>query len=125
MRSCRAGGKFAPMARSPSPAPSRPLRRRLAAYNWRRVGVLAGSSFVLSLSLVGYLFGVSDRFFGRFSAAFFLGFCLLSVTFLAVIPFIGWATTHWFGKSWSGGATPAPARRASRPAAPRRSTTLS
>ena len=106
-----------------------PLRRRLAAYNWRRVGVLAGISFVLSLSLIGYLFGVSDRFFGRLSAAFFLGFCLLSVTFLAVIPFIGWATTHWFGKSWSGGATPAPARRAgagaSRPATPRRSTTSS
>jgi hypothetical protein len=113
------------MARSPSPAPLHPLRRRLAAYNWRRVGVLAGVSFVLSLSLVGYLFGVSDRFFGRLSAAFFLGFCLLSVTFLAVIPFIGWATTHWFGKSWSGGATPAPVRRASRPAAPRRSTTSS
>jgi hypothetical protein len=116
------------MARSPSPSASQPLRRRLAAYNWHRVAILAGVSFVLSLSLVGYLFGVSDRFFGRLSAAFFLGFCLLSVTFLAVIPFIGWATTHWFGKSWSGGATPAPARRAStagRPAASRRSTTSS
>jgi hypothetical protein len=117
------------MARSPSPSASQPLRRRLAAYNWRRVAILAGVSFVLSLSLVAYLFGVSDRFFGRLSAAFFLGFCLLSVTFLAVIPFIGWATTHWFGKSWSGAATPAPARRASpvagRPAASRRSTTSS
>jgi len=117
------------MARSTSSPTSPPLRRRLATYNWRRVAVLAGISFVLSLSLVGYLFGMSDRFFGRFSTAFFLGFCLLSVTFLAVIPFIGWATTHWFGKSWSGGATPAPARRASpaagRPVTTRRSTTSS
>jgi len=117
------------MARSASSSSAPPWRRRLAAYNWRRVALLAGVSFVFSLSLVGYLFGMSDRFFGRLSAAFFLGFCLLSVTFLAVIPFIGWATTHWFGKSWSGGATPAPARRAgagaSRPAAPRRSTTSS
>lgn len=112
------------MARSLSPTPL-PLRRRLATYNWRRVAVLAGTSFVLSVSLVGYLFGVSDRFLGRFSATFFLGFCLLSVTFLAIIPFIGWATTHWFGKSWAGGATPASTRRASNLSAARRSTTSS
>lgn len=112
------------MARSaPVSLPQR-LRRRLAAYQWRPVGILALVSFVLSFSLIGYLFGFSDRFFGRLSAAFFIGFCLLSVTFLAVIPFIGWATTHWFGKSWSGAPTPAPARRAS-PPAPRRSTSLS
>jgi len=93
------------------------------------VGVLAAVSFVLSSSLIGYLFGFGDRFLGRFSAAFFIGFCLLAVTFLAVIPFIGWATSHWFGKSWSGAATPAAARRpkgpANRPPAPRRSTSLS
>ena len=117
------------MARSaPVSFPQR-LRRRLATYNWRRVGVLALVSFVLSSSLIGYLFGFGDRFFGRFSAAFFIGLCLLSVTFLAVIPFIGWATNHWFGKSWSGAATPARARRASppasRPPASRRSTSLS
>jgi len=117
------------MARSTPTSFSQRLRARLAAYRWRRVGVLAASSFVFSSSLIVYLFGFGDRFVGRLSAAFFIGFCLLSVTFLAVIPFIGWASTHWFGKSWSGGASPAPARRASspgnRPAAPRRSTTLS
>ena len=117
------------MARSAPASFSQRLRPRLAAYRWRRVGVLAAISFVLSSSLIGYLFGFSDRFFGRLGAAFFIGFCLLSVTFLAVIPFIGWATTHWFGKSWSGGASPAPTRRASppanRPPAPRRSTSLS
>ncbi|WP_151087124.1 hypothetical protein [Hymenobacter baengnokdamensis] len=118
------------MARSaPAPLPlSQRLRRRLGAYNWRRVGILAAISFVLSSSLIGYLFGVSDRFFGRLGAAFFLGFCLLAITFLAIIPFIGWATTHWFGKGWSGGPTPPPARRTSlparRPSAPRTSTTL-
>ena len=115
------------MARS-APAPlSKRLRMRLAAYRWRRMGVLAAVSFVLSTSLILYLFGVSDRFFGRFSAAFFVGFCLLLVTFQLVIPFISWATTHWFGKSWAGGPTPAPARRpapaVSRPPVARRSST--
>ncbi|MDJ0366796.1 hypothetical protein QMK33_16705 [Hymenobacter sp. H14-R3] len=115
------------MARSaPATLPQR-LRQRLATYRWRRVGVLAAISFVLSLSLILYLFGTSDRFLGRFTSAFFVGFCLLSVTFQVVIPFIGWATAHWFGKSWSGGSTPAPARRAappaSRPPAARRSST--
>jgi hypothetical protein len=116
------------MARSAPASFSQRLHHRLAAYRWRRVGVLAAISFILSSSLILYLFGFGDRFFGRLGAAFFVGFCLLSVTFLAVIPFIGWATSHWFGKSWSGAATPAPARRASspasRPPAPRRSTSL-
>ena len=116
------------MARPAPTSLSQRLRHRLATYRWRRVGVLAGISLVLSTSLILYLFGVSDRFFGRLSAAFFIGFCLLSVTFLAVIPFIGWATSHWFGKSWAGGPTPAPARRASssasRPPAGRRTTSL-
>lgn len=112
------------MARSAPVSFQQRLRRRLAAYRWRPVGVLALVSLVLSFSLISYLFGFSDRFLGRFSAAFFIGFCLLSVTFLAIIPFIGWATTHWFGKSWSGAPTPAPARRAS-PAAPRRPTSVS
>jgi len=110
------------------PTRSQRLRRRLATYNWRRVGVLATISFVLSASLVLYLFGFGDRFVGRLASAFFVGFCLLSVTFLAVIPFIGWASTHWFGKSWLGAPTPAPARRASQPnrqpAGPRRSPIL-
>ncbi|GAB3635621.1 hypothetical protein GCM10027422_12110 [Hymenobacter arcticus] len=116
------------MARSAPASVSQRLRARLATYRWRRVGTLAAVSFVLSLSLILYLFGIGDRFLGRFSAAFFVGFCLLTVTFQVVIPFIGWATAHWFGKSWSGGATPAPARRAappaSRPPAARRSSTL-
>ncbi|MGI4739341.1 MAG: hypothetical protein ACRYG7_29605 [Janthinobacterium lividum] len=116
------------MARPTPPARSQPWRRRLATYPWRRVGVLAGLSFVLSASLVVYLFGFGDRFMGRLVAAFFVGFCLLSVTFLVVLPFIRWATSHWFGKSWQGAATPAPARRASQPtrqpAGPRRSPIL-
>ena len=112
------------MARSAPASFAQRLRRRLAAYRWRRVGILVAISFVLSASLIGYVFGVSNRFFARFGAAFFVGFCLLSVTFLAVIPFISWATAHWFGKSWSGASTPPPARRASPAASARRSPTL-
>ena len=76
------------------------LRQRLLAYRWRRVGVLAGSSLALSLLLVAYLFGVGDHFFGRLFTAFFVSFWLLAATFLGILPFIGWATTHWFGRGW-------------------------
>lgn len=106
------------MARTAPASLVQRLRRRLAAYRWRPVGILAGISLGLSISLVLYLFGIGDHFFGRVSRAFFEGFCLLALTFLVVIPFIGWATTHWFGKSWSGGPTPAPARRSNAPAGP-------
>ena len=105
------------------PRPAR-LRRRLAAYPWRRVGGLAAVSFVLSNSLIIYLFGFSDRFLSRLGATFFVGFCLLSITFLAAIPFIGWASRQWFGAGWSG-STPPTRRPASRPAATPRSSTLS
>ena len=95
-----------------------PLRARLqkhvSSWPWRRVSVLAGISFVLALMLVIYLFGVSDHFFGRLFSAFFVWFWLLVATFLGVLPFISWATTHWFGASWRGGPTPA----VRRPAAP-------
>ena len=112
-----------------------PLRRRLsrylAAWPWRRVGVLAGVSGALALMLVGYLFGGSDHFFGRLFSAFLVCFWLLAVTFLAVVPFVTWATGHWFGRGWAEVSTPvprprravagaAPARSHSSPAAPRR-----
>ena len=92
-----------------------PLRLRLqkyvAAWPWRRVGVLAGVSFVLALMLVVYLFGVSDHFFSRLFFAFLVQFWLLSVTFLAVVPFVTWATAHWFGRGWAEVSTPAPRPR--------------
>jgi hypothetical protein len=86
------------MARTASLLPQLALRFR--AYQWRRVGILAASSLALSLALILYLFGVSDHFFGRLFTAFFVGFWLLAATFLAIIPFISWATTHWFGRGW-------------------------
>jgi hypothetical protein len=104
------------MARSASPFLR--LRQRVAAYRWRRVGVLAGSSLALSLALVLYLFGIGDHFFGRLFSTFFVWFWLLAVTFLAVVPFITWATTHWFGPSWQG-QDALPVRRPARPAAPK------
>jgi hypothetical protein len=110
---CARCGKFAPMARSASPFLR--LRQRVAAYRWRRVGVLAGSSLALSLALVLYLFGVGDHFFGRLFSTFFVWFWLLAVTFLGVVPFISWASDHWFGPSWQGQEAP-PMRRPARPA---------
>ncbi|GAB3587876.1 hypothetical protein GCM10027345_39180 [Hymenobacter daeguensis] len=103
-----------------------PLRARLqkhvAAWPWRRVGVLAGISFGLALMLVIYLFGVSDHFFSRLFSAFFVLCWLLAVTFLAVVPFVTWATAHWFGRGWTEVSTPAPRpRRASAGAATARS----
>ena len=103
-----------------------PLRARLqkhvAAWPWRRVGVLAGVSFALALMLVIYLFGVSDHFFGRLFSAFFVLCWLLAVTFLGVVPFVTWATAHWFGRGWAEASTPAPrVRRAAAGAATARS----
>lgn len=86
------------------------LRRRLpktvAAWPWRRVGVLAGVSLGLALMLVGYVFRVSDHFFGRLFSAFLVLFWLLAVTFLAVVPFVTWATGHWFGRGWAEASAP-------------------
>lgn len=106
------------------------LQKHVAAWPWRRVGVLAGISFALALMLVLYLFGVSDHFIGRLFSAFFVLCWLLAVTFLAVVPFVTWATAHWFGRGWAEVSTPAPrvrraagaaaARSHSSPAAPRR-----
>jgi len=94
----------------------RRLRARLGAYRWRRVAVLATVSLALSLSLIGYLYGFDNRFVGRLATAFLVWFCLLSVTFLALIPFVGWAATHWFGRGWAASAADAPARRVAAPA---------
>ena len=103
-----------------------PLRRRLqkhvAAWPWRRVGVLAGVSLLLALMLVGYLFGISDHFFPRLFFAFLVLVWLLAVTFLAVVPFVTWATANWFGRGWAETATPAPrVRRSMAGVAPARS----
>ena len=110
------------------------LRRRLphsfAPGAWRRVAVLAGVSLGLALGLVAYLFGGSDQFFGRLFFAFLVFFWLLAVTFLGVVPFVTWATAHWFGTGWAEASTPVPrprrapdvsaARSHSSPAASRR-----
>ncbi|RZK10100.1 MAG: hypothetical protein EOO56_29605 [Hymenobacter sp.] len=99
------------MARPAAPSFAARLRPRLRAYRWQRVGVLAGSSLAVSLALVLYLFGWADHFISRLFTSFFVGFALLAVTFLGILPFIGWATTHWFGAGWATGVdAPAPRR---------------
>ena len=98
------------------------LQKHVAAWPWRRVGVLAGISLGLALILVGYVFGTSDHFFGRLFSAFCVLLWLLAVTFLAVVPFVTWATEHWFGRGWAEASTPAPRpRRAAGGAVPARS----
>ena len=62
----------------------------------RRAGIMAGVSFGLALALVGYVFGFTDDdFLSRLFGAFFVFFWLLSITFLAVVPFVSWATAKW------------------------------
>lgn len=109
------------MVRS-APAPfSTRLHQRLRAYRWRRVGVLAASSLVVSLALVLYLFGWADHFISRLLTSFLVSFSLLAVTFLGILPFIGWAATHWFGAGWATEVDAPAARRtpAARRPAPR------
>ena len=77
------------------------LQKHVAAWPWPRVGMLAGISVVLAITLVGYLFGVNDHFFSRFFTAFLVFFWLLAVTFLAVVPLVTWATGRWFGRGWA------------------------
>jgi hypothetical protein len=77
----------------------------------RRAGILLAISFVLSFALIAYLFGLSSGFFGRLLGATFVWFVLLSVTFLAVVPFVDWAADNWFGRTWAEHPTPQPTRR--------------
>lgn len=101
------------MARSAALSPAARLRLYLRAYRWRRVGVLAATSLVVSLTLIVYLFGWADHFISRLFTSFFIGFSLLAVTFLGILPFIGWATTHWFGAGWATEVDAPAQRRAS------------
>ena len=126
MRPKKAKFVFMAASRSTS-APTLPqrLRRRLRAYNWRRVAVLAAGSFVFSLALVSYLFGADGDFFGHLFSAFLVVFWLLAFTMLAAVPFVGWAAANWFGRSWS--EVPQPVPRLQQPPAatgpvPRRAT---
>lgn len=132
-----------------SAAASWPVRRAMPVANWylcsmaalrrrasripflqhpllRRAGILLAVSFVLSFALIAYLFGFSNGFFGRLTGSTFVWFVLLSVTFLAVVPFVNWAADNWFGRTWAESPTPQPVRRpraaapkANRPAASR------
>ena len=91
--------------------PVRRLPKFIAAWPWRLMGVLAGISLVLALILVLYLFGAGDQFFSRLFFAFLVLGWLLAVTFLAVVPFVTWATGHWFGRGWAEVSTPVPRPR--------------
>ena len=89
----------------------RSLQNSFAPGAGRRVVLLAGVSLALALGLVVYLFGGSDQFFGRLFFAFLVFFWLLAVTFLGVVPFVTWATAHWFGTGWAEASTPVPRPR--------------
>ncbi|WBO83552.1 hypothetical protein [Hymenobacter yonginensis] len=90
------------------PQPS--LSTLLSTQLLRRAGIMAGVSFGLALALVGYLFGFADDdYFTRLFRAFFVFFWLLSVTFLAVVPFVSWAAAKWLAQPE--GTPPAEASR--------------
>ena len=106
-------------------SPRHRLQKHVAAWPWRRVGWLAIISLALALMLVGYVFGGSDHFLSRLFSAFLVLFWLLAVTFLAVVPFVTWATSHWFGRGWAEASAPvARPRRAAGGAAPRPTVSL-
>ena len=110
------------MSRSASvPGLPQRLRRRLRAYRWRPMALLAGFSLVFSLALVGYLFGLSEGFLGRLFSAFLVVFSVFSFTFLAAVPFVGWAADIWFGRGWAAATAgpPPPPRRAATAVGPR------
>lgn len=104
------------------------MNRRAASFNYqpllRRAGILAAISLALAFALISFLFGFEDEFFSRLVGGFFVFFWLLAVTFLGVVPFVSWAATHWFGKTWAPESTP-PAKKprsASAPATVRKPT---
>jgi hypothetical protein len=99
----------------------RRFEKRLAAWRWQPAAVLAGVSLGLALLLVLYLFG-GDRFLGRLFSAFFVFFWLLALAYYAIIPFVTWASSNWFGRRWQGGAAPVVVSRRPVPAAARPST---
>ena len=100
------------MARPASTSATARRRPPRPRFRWQRLGVLAAVGLALSLAQVLYLFGWADHFASRLLTSFFVSFVLLAVTFLGVLPFIGWATTHWFGPGWATGIDAPPARRA-------------
>ncbi|WP_147320698.1 hypothetical protein [Hymenobacter lapidiphilus] len=81
----------------------------------RQVALLAGISVALSLALILYLYGSQDQFLIRLSGAFFVFFWLLTITFLAAVPFVSWAAANWFGSAWA--KAPASSIRRKKPAA--------
>ncbi len=108
---------FMPKRRSSSPS------IRLASPLLRHTALVAVISLFLAILLIAYVFGFHNEFFFRTSAAFFVLFCLLAVTFLVVVPFVNWAASNWFGAGWQ--ETPIVPTRRSRPtvaAAPRKQT---
>ncbi len=87
----------------------------------RRAAWLAFLSWVSALTVTGYLFGLSDGFFGRwFSATLVLWLLLLAIV-LGIIPLVRWLTHRLeIGTSGPPRRRPpaAPRRPATRPAKP-------
>jgi hypothetical protein len=81
----------------------------------RRVAWLGFLSWVTALTLTGYVFGLSDGFFGRlFSATFVLWLLALGSTY-GIRPLIGWLTRRLSGTT--------PDRRPAKPRKPSGSST--
>ena len=68
----------------------------------RRAAWLAFLSWVVALTLTGYLFGFTEGFFGRWFSATFVLWLLAAGTWFGIRPLIGWLT-HRLGAGSGGG----------------------
>ena len=87
----------------------------------RRAAWLAFLSWVVALTLTGYIFGFADGFFGKLFSATFVLWLLLAGTSLGIVPLVQWLTRRLSDSpgrpAARRGKTP-PRRAAARPSRP-------
>jgi hypothetical protein len=86
----------------------------------RRAAWLAFLSWVIALTLTGYIFGFAEGFFGKWFSATFVLWLLVAGTALGIVPLIDWFTRRLSDGRSSAPRAPrrpsaAPKRPASRP----------
>ncbi len=77
----------------------------------RRLAWLGFVSWVVALTLTGYIFGFTDGFFGKLFSATLVLWLLAAGTVFGIAPLIGWLTRRL---SDSGGRVPRPRKPAAK-----------